>query len=123
MRFQPVPIAATGPSTFACCKCPARIQQGSEPESQRGKHRLGIVWADLDGTPFVDYYCTPCKDQTLSEARDAEEQRNATTDYHGELGPMPAAEWCKGPHPNKTACSFCGPVIESHIMHKAVYGT
>lgn len=61
--------------------------------------------------------------EAAQKARDAKAQREATTDYHGDLGPMPAAKWCKGPHPNKTACSFCGPIIESHVMHKAVYGT
>lgn len=49
MNFQLVPVAASGPCTFLCCKCGERISQ----PAQR-------VWADLDGPSFV-FWCTPCK--------------------------------------------------------------
>ena len=36
---------------------------------------------------------------------------------------LPAAQWCGGKHVNGRACDHCGPIIQSHLDHKAVHGT
>lgn len=36
---------------------------------------------------------------------------------------LPAAQWCGGKHPGGRACDHCGPIIQSHLDHKAIHGT
>lgn len=43
-------LRVTGPAfRLECIKCGKKTQSDREP-----------VYADLDGKPFVDYYCKPC---------------------------------------------------------------
>jgi hypothetical protein len=66
-NFQPVGITASGPRTFRCSHCMCKIYQDPIREEPLLEPRVGTVWADLNGTAFVDYYCTGCK-QSLENA-------------------------------------------------------
>lgn len=57
MNLQPVTLRGNGPLCFLCCACGGRATQ---TESRP-------VYADLDGRPFIDYYCHECA--TMSDAR------------------------------------------------------
>lgn len=68
--FAVVPVAASGPATFRCSRCYCRVTQSDVEMSDRvslSGYASGTVWADLDGAPFIDYYCTRCK--RLTEER------------------------------------------------------
>ncbi len=54
-------------------------------------------------------------------ARARQRQLNARPNWCPEEM-ISAADWCKGPHPDDRACSYCGPIIESHLLHKAMGG-
>jgi DNA-directed RNA polymerase subunit RPC12/RpoP len=52
MKFELVPLTASGPQTFSCVDCGKRVNQSHEP-----------VYADLSGVPFAAYYCQQCKNK------------------------------------------------------------
>lgn len=61
MNLQIVSVAASGPITVTCRHCGRRATQGPSNTMVQDEHRItGVVWADLDGAPFQDYYCSPC---------------------------------------------------------------
>lgn len=50
MNMQPVSVnPSAGPLRFICTNCGRWADQAQ-----------ATVYADLDGVPFVDYYCAPC---------------------------------------------------------------
>ena len=58
MNLQPVPIAQSGSLKFACVKCGDIVWQSVDTP----------VFADLDGEPFIDYYCHHCAETLKREA-------------------------------------------------------
>jgi hypothetical protein len=59
MQFKPV----TGIAFRAtCCVCGRGVLAGSEPRQFPGAapRQPDKVWADLDGEPYVAYYCEVC---------------------------------------------------------------
>jgi hypothetical protein len=50
----------SGPQTFRCCHCYCKARQSDTANDRYSEPRVGPVYADLEGAPFVDYYCNGC---------------------------------------------------------------
>ena len=60
-------IVTGTPFTVKCVNCGVRVLAGGSFTSH-GANEVPFgtqrpVYADLDGKPFVDYYCEPCKER------------------------------------------------------------
>lgn len=60
IEFHKVAVADSGPLTFTCIDCGAKVTQADKTTVKRNGHMAGPVFANLQGKPFVDYYCQPC---------------------------------------------------------------
>ncbi len=71
-------LSKTSGVNFTCiCKgCAARVIGGTVGHLPFGTQRP--VWADLDGEPFVAYYCEPCADKLRDAQLKASGQKAAT---------------------------------------------